>query len=249
MNFLKASTGFVNNTYKFYPSDDEKLFNTNKKKFGTEWEFYNKQIFYKVNSLGYREQEFEKINWNSSVVCLGCSHTFGIGLPEEETYVRKLQNTINHQCVNLGIPGGSMSAILHNILVLKHLNVQPWKIVIQVPDLARNYYAIKTDHGLNIMHVIPHLQGLITKENLVYYSRENLKHFFDQTKSIIEYLFPATNIVWFTACHPSDAKNLNIPMPKEFNITSFENLHWARDRMHFGQTIQNSIVDFILEEL
>ena len=74
---------------------------------------------YKTNSYGYRCPEFRPLpNGGKNVVVLGCSHTFGEGLEEHETWVSVVAKDSNKtlRWWNLARPGGSsdqMIRILH----------------------------------------------------------------------------------------------------------------------------------------
>ena len=66
---------------------------------------------YKVNGRGYRCAEFSPLpDGGKNVVVLGCSHTFGIGLDDEDVWVSKLENLLHKKKLrlwNLGSPGAS----------------------------------------------------------------------------------------------------------------------------------------------
>jgi hypothetical protein len=74
---------------------------------------------YKTNSYGYRCLEFKPLpNGGKNVVVLGCSHTFGEGLEEAETWVSLAAKQSNKilRWWNLSRPGGNadqMIRILH----------------------------------------------------------------------------------------------------------------------------------------
>lgn len=61
-------------------------------------------ITYKFNSHGFRCNDFSD---QPSIVFLGCSHTFGVGLPVDNTWPFIVASSLNLKCYNLGIPGGS----------------------------------------------------------------------------------------------------------------------------------------------
>ncbi len=65
---------------------------------------------HKTNSYGYRCPEFRPLpDGGKNVVVLGCSHTFGEGLEEEETWVSQVAKQSNKilRWWNLARPGGS----------------------------------------------------------------------------------------------------------------------------------------------
>ena len=70
---------------------------------------------YKTNSLGYRCPEFLPLpDGGKNVVVLGCSHTFGEGLEENETWVSQVAKQSNKilRWWNLGQPGASADLMI-----------------------------------------------------------------------------------------------------------------------------------------
>lgn len=80
----------------------------------------SKKFTYTLNSQGYREKEWKDIDWSNSYVFLGCSHTFGVGVPNDETLPKQVQSATGVYCVNLGIPGGNnMLSVLNSALLIQ----------------------------------------------------------------------------------------------------------------------------------
>ena len=70
---------------------------------------------YETNSYGYRCREFRPLpNGGKNVVVLGCSHTFGIGLDDQEIWVNQVATQANQilRWWNLARPGGSADQML-----------------------------------------------------------------------------------------------------------------------------------------
>jgi hypothetical protein len=70
---------------------------------------------YKTNSYGYRCPEFSPLpDGGKNVVVLGCSHTFGEGLEEEEIWVSRVAKESNKilRWWNLGQPGSSADQMI-----------------------------------------------------------------------------------------------------------------------------------------
>jgi hypothetical protein len=78
--------------------------------------YYNEQNGYKTNSYGYRCPEFSPLpDGGKNVVVLGCSHTFGEGLNEEEVWVNQLAKKTDTKILrwwNLGQPGASADLMI-----------------------------------------------------------------------------------------------------------------------------------------
>ena len=70
---------------------------------------------YKTNSYGYRCPEFRPLpSGGKNVVVLGCSHTFGEGLEENETWVSQVAKQSNKilRWWNIGQPGASADLMI-----------------------------------------------------------------------------------------------------------------------------------------
>jgi hypothetical protein len=67
----------------------------------------HKNVSYKPNSHGWRGPDFSE---NTKALILGCSQTFGVGLPEEKTWPHLLFEKTKLPFVNLAFPGDSIVA-------------------------------------------------------------------------------------------------------------------------------------------
>jgi len=68
------------------------------------------KVKYKTNSHGYRSDEF---GLNQEVLVLGCSQTFGQGIPQEFTWAKIFADNIGKSYANLAQPGDSVQAQVH----------------------------------------------------------------------------------------------------------------------------------------
>lgn len=64
---------------------------------------------YSYNSHGFRCKEFDD---NPCYLALGCSHTEGIGLPEELTWPSQLSTKLDYPVLNLGVGGASFDTVV-----------------------------------------------------------------------------------------------------------------------------------------
>ena len=62
-------------------------------------------ITYRINSAGFRSEEFDP--QADSMISLGCSYTFGTGLPEESTWSDLVSQSLGLKNYNLSWPGTS----------------------------------------------------------------------------------------------------------------------------------------------
>jgi|TARA_R110001592_G_scaffold132997_3_gene347969 hypothetical protein len=106
-------------TYKFWGNDDKELYENNLAVQDFGWRYRTQEIQYKLNSQGYRCPEFDTIDWKNSIVIVGCSQVFGIGLAEDETIAVQLQKLTDCPVINLGRPGSSIDYSLANNIQLR----------------------------------------------------------------------------------------------------------------------------------
>ena len=65
----------------------------------------NHIVKYRINKHGYRGKNFLE---NKEILTLGCSHTFGMGIPEDFIWPQVFSNKTNIEFYNLGTPGDSL---------------------------------------------------------------------------------------------------------------------------------------------
>lgn len=107
-----------------------------------DWKYRTKRIKYIVNSSGYRTKEWDEIDWTNSIVLLGCSCTFGVGLAEDETISHYIQERTGKYVVNLGVPSGSNELIVNNCAALIKNFPMPYGVVINWSTTDRfRYYS------------------------------------------------------------------------------------------------------------
>lgn len=137
-SLIKASTPDPGRYY-FLNEDSEENWNKNKIKHAEvcEKNYYSQtSIIYNVNKLGHRN----KLNpdpVNEYNLYLGCSHTFGIGLPAGAIWHNHLTEWMNVPAYNAGIPGGSVSACYRNLLALHAKGMKIRRIFILAPTFNR----------------------------------------------------------------------------------------------------------------
>lgn len=115
----------------------------------------NYNIFFNVNSLGYRCDEFKTNHDGKHVLFSGCSVTYGIGLLGDELWSYKLYNKISKEeklsgYFNLGTSGMGIMQIVSNIY--KYINHfgKPDCIFLNIPDPYRIY--LYDNHAKNYFY-------------------------------------------------------------------------------------------------
>jgi hypothetical protein len=117
----------------------------------------------KLNSDGFRSDEFKKNHEEKHILFSGCSVTYGLGLLENETWAKKLYNKINKEVhlsgfFNLALPGTGICDIVANIFKYINNYGKPESIFICLPNVQRRYALYSKDskkiHDKKIHHAV-----------------------------------------------------------------------------------------------
>jgi len=74
------------------------------------------ELSYQINSHGFRNIEMPTEKKPRSVMALGCSTTFGVGMPVGQIWPTLVGNTLRYRCYNMGIPSGSLDSAFRVLL-------------------------------------------------------------------------------------------------------------------------------------
>ena len=141
--FLTKDFPHVGN--KFSGQDKLELYNKNLLSQPVDWYYRNNDITYTVNSQGYRCTEFNEIDWANSIVILGCSCVYGVGIDDSHTISKELSKLTNCPVINLGAGGTSIQYSLYNSIILRELYPKP-KAVIQLWTSINRYTIFDNDN-------------------------------------------------------------------------------------------------------
>ncbi len=97
---------FANEELLWCPNDDQETYSKHcltRIDDLVRFNWLDKKITYKFNSDGFRSEEFKE----NSIAFLGCSITFGIGLPIEDIYPSLVADKLQMPMANLSVPGSS----------------------------------------------------------------------------------------------------------------------------------------------
>lgn len=128
---------------EFSGSDTKELFEKNLKTQPLDWEYRTKNVKYTINKDCYRAKEFNKVDWNSSIVVFGCSNVFGVGLDDSDTVCSVLEKITGVPVVNLGVGGSSINFSLHNSAILSNFYPTPLAVVHLWTEESRCVYYTK----------------------------------------------------------------------------------------------------------
>lgn len=74
------------------------------------------ELSYKINSYGFRCEEMPTEKKPRSIITIGCSNTFGVGMPIGQIWPTLVGNTLRQRPYNLGFPGGSLDSAFRVLL-------------------------------------------------------------------------------------------------------------------------------------
>lgn len=227
---VEETQNFHTRKWEFCGRDSVKNYNENLKKQPENWIYRNKKIFYNINSYGYRTKEFEKIQWEKSIIIFGCSFVFGAGVNEDETISSYLEDIFQCPVINMGIGGSCNQLIFHNSLVLLENYPPPKSIIFCWTSFLRylkyntfndaklmgewSYYDKDEDYDKSynsIMNSFLHTKSTIKMwENRTKVSNFS---FFLQTSNLIKCPILSHQLITETSrdfSHPDPTSNLNI---------------------------------------
>jgi hypothetical protein len=228
------------------PMDTEENYNKLKKE---GYYSLNKSVVenfkYEVNSNGFRCDNFDTIDFSKkSIVYLGCSHTFGIGSPEEDIWCSMLHKllqehyNIKFNFINLGVPGGSIDDCLRFIPYFKKFN--PHMIISCNPTLHRMIIPHDSEQSVGYYSA-----GCVrTPENRGYH--ELLKHSdeyfiykYNMTLQVVKSVSDAMNIEFYESNILSDNWLEHFSGVEE----KLGNIH-NRDGAHYNRKIHDIVTSF-----
>lgn len=124
-------------TAKFIFADNKPNLDKNLKIMGPDWHYATKEVIYTRNRNGYRAPEWDQVDWRESIVVIGCSMTYGVGVSEDETLSHYLNLLQGRPVINLGYPSCSNEVIVHNLATLMLKCPAPYAVIVNWTTLDR----------------------------------------------------------------------------------------------------------------
>lgn len=160
INPWATDSGYIANNTIWFSGDNEEVYSQNKS--NSLLKTYSPDDFsYTLNSLGFRSEEFDN-QTDIKILYAGCSVTHGLGLPLEHSWHGILNNFISKEInkpiktFNLGIPGGSIDAIVRSIyIMIEHHKFIPQMVSILLPGVMRKELLIEISTDVEIFNYIP----------------------------------------------------------------------------------------------
>lgn len=227
----------VDQTVSFYYPDSEENWHKNKHK----TRYTNTDITYKLNSYGLRSDEFnDALNYKKRVMFIGCSHTFGIGLPLESVWAYQFYKLLQKENLadcgfyNLSYGGQStdyVSRVVCNVIS----TIQPHAIFCAIPEFSRREFSMNKHVGPYVFRDEKQYQILLDDDHIRYQTQKNLM--------MIDLACEKYNTKFYFAqsyCNKSANRfqilNINnLQNVFEYDLY-FEVRDFARDCMHYGHS-------------
>ena len=241
-----------NRKYRFqwWPCDTEEKYDMHVRK--DKYISYKKDDFYyDVNANGFRCDDFDTIDFTKkSVIYLGCSHTFGIGLPEEHCWPlithKVLNTTETYNYINLSVAGGSVDWYLLFLPFFKKFN--PALIISANPFTERMIMIDDFNENEKILRDIHPSDAKLNKS----FNNVNIYKAYDYLLRFQPDYFEYRRKVIFANIE-SVAKSLNAKFISIDNETlmraNMKYLHTARDLGHFSKEHHEFISSIILNKI
>lgn len=178
-----------------------------------------REITYSFNSHGFRSPEFDH---QPSMLCLGCSHTMGIGLPLEHTWPSILQQNLKINCWNLGLGGAALDTVFRMANhYVHHLNVMA--VVCLLPEIKR--FEIFANGQLQVLNIWHHSHTDIFRD----WMSDDQNADVNQTKNLL---------AMQQICHIADVPFVYTSCLPDLDAAEWDEVQDARDLLHYGYKMQ-----------
>lgn len=111
-------------------------------------------VEYKLNSLGFRSDEFTETHEGKHVLFMGCSVTYGTGVPLNKTWSKLVYDEFSkHESLsgyfNLSYPGAASTEIIFNAMKYIKKYGKPQEIYFMIPEVMRGVHFEKSSAVLH----------------------------------------------------------------------------------------------------
>lgn len=216
-------------------------------------EYSAESISYRFNSYGYRCGEFSERR-EINVVSIGCSYTFGLGLPVHETFPELICGEISKRFDrsvsnwNLGLPGHSNDFISRTLLAALP-ELRPDFVLIMFTEFSRREYITADERRIN---VFPHMRGkpatrmdraVLKYHRKLWTSGQDQENFY-KNYQLAALLLDGAGIDWMFTMTGLEEVGPMLPLLDRgrFLGCSLEKVDLARDHLHPGRESQRRFV-------
>ena len=214
------------------------------------------EISYELNE-GFRcKESYDKID----LMSLGCSHTFGLGIPHEHTWgyqlSERLQLNVDNYC-NLGLCGASQEQVLivASSLILRH---KPKIVAILAPHNERAMIMKRSknpEYDPDIICTLNHssIHDDRILDTLGPLPQQKLEHWYNWISDNDSFITARTKMIKHILeqiCLNSNSKLLWVEIDNQLRdqtVFDKDHLHRSRDLLHVDNYHQNMFVEKFME--
>lgn len=196
------------------------------------------QITYKINSRGFRCEEFNDTKDPRCIITLGCSFTMGVGLAVEKTWPQLLGQALARKVINLSWPGLSADSCFRLAQYWVPC-INPSLVVMLTPPCDRLELAT-TDLELPFEVFMP-----ASRSKYFTATDTFLKQWWTNDANL--HLNNAKNKFAITGL--CDSLNIASQIYDADHVMTQARPDYARDRLHAGESAHRELVDNILGTL
>jgi hypothetical protein len=216
--------------------DSEERYNNNFKnnlKLLEKNKWTERKFTYRFNNDGFRSNEFDSNK--KSILFLGCSLTFGTGLPIEETYGYKVADNLGLEFYNLGL-GGSSNDTAYRLSSYYIPRLNPKIVILANPEITR----LELCNGQQIFYY---------RAQMKYYQIDSFykKWISDDINSILNY--QKNTLAIENLCLKNNIKFINFDAPKWFLEDFIEKDDYARDLIHPGVKTHYHVYKKLIDQI
>jgi hypothetical protein len=238
-------TEYRKNLPYFLSESEKRLFEDALKVQPADWIYRTKEIRYDLNKSDYRTKEWDAIDWEQSIVVLGCSHVFGEGNSIDETMCYQLEKITGREVVNLGVTGSSPLFSWHNSLILNKRYPTPYAIVQVWSSPSRMPYYAET-----ICKRIGPWSGSIWDEYDT--SAKKMFELWNESEShtynSLYFTAEASKVFWSNKTRYAHGSYFN-DVSEFMNISYYAEVDLARDLIHYGELTHRAAAEDIAAQI
>jgi lysophospholipase L1-like esterase len=192
---------------------------------------YTKDISYKFNSRGFRDQEWPE-DLSDVIWCVGDSATVGIGQPFEEVWPQLLQQKLGRRCINVGEEACSNDTIA--LRVNEIVNTMKPKLIV----IMWSHFSRRNIDGVNVPYDKNDFGNNQDLNNFI----KNYTYVNNLPTTIIHSMVPGAFMGHLAEYVIKKAIDMN-------QIKHVEQLDWGRDYLHFDIKTSSMFVDWVHKKI
>lgn len=233
--FLSTGDPTARGIVHFHSMDNTTKLEENKLQQPNSWRYHTDVVTYAFNSQGYRCPEFDKVDWNNSIVLFGCSMAMGTAVDQTEIFSTLLQDIVGVPVINLGCSASSILFSLINQTRLAENNFTP-KAVINIWTYPNRITQVLSNE------VIKHHGPWIPYYEFIDQDFYRVNSEDDHSMFMSREYIRMANVLWNDNIHIQGTYSEKI---SELGVHLYKQIDNGRDLMHPGQHTHKAIAEHL----